>query len=303
MRKKRVLLHLFIIVATMAILSWLYCHNRLNNSYESYFQIKDGSVEVKEGRNNEITLLSRDNSKVKGTLILPSKTEAPHAAVVLMGGLRTGRRAAELIPKTYLDRGIAVLSLDYHLAGHLPMPGEKARWYHYLQYPSYLFTSVENIIDAADYLAKREDIDANRIALVGVSFGIYFVPAAMAAQKRYSAMAIVYGGAPMGKMAEHNFTVIPASFRPAIGTLVDLLVAPLEPTKHLSRIRERPVLYIVSTEDEQIPMECIKSVENSIAGPKTIDYLKTRHVNPRNKKLISKLASKAMDWLEERLLD
>ena len=300
---KKIALYIVLTLLVVVFLTWCLCHYRLTRSYRNYFKTKKGMVVVQEAAEGDLIFTARDGKPVRATLRLPSKGKPPYPAAVLMGGIRTGRRAAGLIPQKYVDRGIAILSLDYHLVGRLPLPGPGASWHDYLRYPPELIATVDDVIDAADYLASRKDIDDKNIVLIGVSFGIYFTPAAMAAQKRYAALAIVYGGAPMGKMASHNFTVLPPWSRPMIGTLVDVLLAPLEPTIHLPNVGARPVLYLVSTEDEQIPIECVHSVRDSIKGPKTLIYLKTRHVNPRNTKLISELASNAMDWVEDRIKD
>lgn len=300
---KKIVLTLFCIFVSVVLLTWCLCHYRLTRSYVGYFKTKGVPVKAEKTGPGELVLIARDGSRVKARLRLPTAGKPPYAAAVLMGGLRTGCKAASLIPDKYLERGIAVLSLDYHIVGKLPLPGRGAKWHHYLRYPPELVATVDDIVDAADYLASRADINKDKIVLIGVSFGIYVTPAAMAAQKRYAALAIVYGGAPMDKMATHNFTSLPAWSRPAIGTLTSLLLAPLEPTIHLPHVGNRPVLYLVSTEDEQIPIECVHAVRDSIKGPKTLIYLKTRHVNPRNKKLISSLASKAMDWMDERIND
>ena len=302
-RLKKIGLFALLALVIVVLATWCYCHYRLHRSYKDFFTTRNAPVVVQEPSPGQLLFISRDGKPVKAKLRLPTKGKPPYPAAVLMGGIRTGHKAAGLIPDKYINQGIAVISLDYRVAGRLPLPGRDAKWHHYLRYPPHLIASVDDVIDAADYLASRKDIDKNNIFLIGVSFGIYFVPAAMAAQEKYAALAIVYGGAPMGKMAAHNFKILPPWSRPMIGTLVDVLLAPLEPTIHLPHVGERPVLYLVSTEDEQIPIECVHAVRDSIKGPKTLMYLKTRHVNPKDTKLISELASKAMDWVDERIKD
>lgn len=306
-RPVRARLRTFVIVTVgimllCVLLLGTYAYRRLTRRYDDYFHRRDSPPRVEESEPGYIRLIARDGRTVRGRLRLPTTVPPPWAGVVLMGGIRTGHRAADLIPNEYVERGIAILSLDYHLVGSLPLPGRGAAWHHYLRYPPHFEASVEDIIDAADYLATRPDIDEDKLVLVGVSFGIFFVPAAMAAQPQYDALAIVYGGAPMGRMAAHNFTVLPAWSRSMVGTLVDILVAPLEPTRHLPNLGERPTLYLVSRQDEQIPLECVSAVEEAIKGPKTLIYLETRHVNPKDTKLIASLASKAMDWVDERIV-
>jgi len=274
-------------------------HHRRTRSYTGWFTRRAATVPVDVDVDGRLTLTARDGRTIKGTLRLPTAGTKPYAAVVLMGGLRTGHRAAELIPDTYLQRGIAILSLDYHVAGALPLPGRTTGWYDYLRYPYHLSATVDDVIDAADYLASRADVDGDNIVLVGVSFGMYVAPAAMAAQQRYRALALVYGGAPMGRMASHNFTTLPSWLRPAVGWLVDVLMAPLEPLKHLPDVGNRPVLYLASTKDEQIPLECVHAVRDAITGPKTLIMLETQHVNPRDTALISELAARAMDWISQ----
>lgn len=271
-------------------------NERLTSDYAGRFGTVGHLPRVTATGPGTASFLCRDGSLVGARIRVPSASPPPWRAVVLMGGLGTGARAAALVPDRFVESGTLVLSLDYHL-GRLPRPGRRATWWDYLRYPDALEATVNDLIDAAEWLAARPDVDPERIALVGVSFGMVVAPAAAAAQRRYRALALVYGGAPLGRLAEHNLTGLPSCLRPVVGDLADVLLAPVEPLRHLPRLGSRPVLYMASMVDEQIPPDAVVAVRDAIPGPLELRLLDTRHIDPGNTELIGELTGGVMDWL------
>jgi dipeptidyl aminopeptidase/acylaminoacyl peptidase len=113
---------------------------------------------------------------------LPALFSRPRGAgkspvVILLPGLDSTKEGRHRARGSYLRRGIAVLSLDG------PGQGEASQWLTIR--PDY-----EHVIAAAiDHLETRDDLDARRVGLYGMSLGGYYAPRAAAHEPRVSACA------------------------------------------------------------------------------------------------------------------
>jgi len=276
----------------------LWGYIRVSSSWEGHFTAEGRVPPVQVTSDGAVTLTARDGTAVRGRLRVPGKAKPPYAGVVIVGGVRTGWRGADMIPVDCIEQGIVVLSLDYRL-GDMNRPGKNARWHEWLRYGPAFISSVEDAIDAGEWLAARSDVDPKNVVMVGVSFGSFIAPAAFSAQKRYRSLAIVYGGAPIDAMAYHNFHKVPGPLRWLASRFVGAVAAPLEPTKHLARNRERPVLFLASVHDKRVPADCVEALSASIAGPKELRMLETVHVSPSEKELIARLSRDVLVWVDE----
>ncbi len=92
-------------------------------------------------------------------------------------GLDSTKEGRHRARGSYLRRGVAVLSLDG------PGQGEASQWLTIR--PDY-----EHVIAAAiDHLETRDDLDASRVGIYGMSLGGYYAPRAAAHEPRISACA------------------------------------------------------------------------------------------------------------------
>ncbi len=116
-------------------------------------------------------------------------TDGPHPTMVFVNGLDSSK---EMLVWTRLGRelarrGVSTLHIDQ------PGSGEALRTYAMpAVYNSEAWASV-----VVDYLETRDDVDAARIGLTGISLGGYYVPRAVAFEPRF-ALGAVWG-------ANHNW--------------------------------------------------------------------------------------------------
>jgi fermentation-respiration switch protein FrsA (DUF1100 family) len=134
----------------------------------------------------DISFLS-DGHKLAGHLYVPDDhvVGEPLPAVVVVGA-SSGTK--EQTPAVYgaglMQRGYAVLAFDHTSYGHSegsPRSDENP------------FAKSEDIKSAVTYLTGRDDIDANRIAVVGVCGGGGYAPYTAVADRRIKAVATVSG--------------------------------------------------------------------------------------------------------------
>jgi dienelactone hydrolase len=231
----------------------------------------------------------------------------PLQAVVILGGLGTGRRAVEIVP---CPPGFALLGLDYpyqgprrptrrelmaaigeiHRAAHATPPGVEA---------------------ALLWLASRRDMDPRGAVVVGASFGVPFVLRGMAdlpreldAQGRdrgprgVRAVALFYGGADLPNLARYRLRERPWWEREVAASTLGLFFGDLEPSRWVGRVSPRPLLLINGNDDEFVPRASARALERSAGEPKRQIWLPTQHVQPNAEGLLVQLVTETIAWLE-----
>ncbi len=113
-----------------------------------------------------------DDLTIHGTLCLPESAKKPFPGVIIFHGMTSSENSYVPLAKLLAERGIAALAIS--MRGHGASEGNIAE-----------STVSEATIDgmaAYDFLNEQEDIDVNRIGLVGSSVGA--ILAALTTQQR-----------------------------------------------------------------------------------------------------------------------
>jgi len=243
---------------------------------------------------HELRLRGERGLVVDGWLRLPA-TSGPHPAIVILGGLRTGRRAVGYLRE---DHPIALLALDYPYPserkpkGLVQCIGEAPRIH------QAVFETVPAVMLAIDYLTSREDIDPRRIVLVGGSLGALFAPAAAALDPRVTAVALLFGAGDLGALAEVNLKW-PWPARKIGGWCTGVIAAPLEPLEHIGAISPRPLLLVQATGDKRMPEILSRRLEQQAGEPLSVRRLEIGHVNIRDPRFHAEVLEEVMSWLAE----
>ena len=74
-----------------------------------------------------------------------------------------------------------------------------------------------------------------------------------------------------------------------VGSLSGLLLHPVEPLRWVDKIAPVPLVMINGTEDEQIPRANILALYERAREPKTMVWIESGHVHPRNIDLTRKI--------------
>jgi 2,6-dihydroxypseudooxynicotine hydrolase len=193
------------------------------------------------------------------------------------------------IENDFLARGLATLSLDG------PGQGETGL-------SSKIEPAYERPLGAVlDQLAGRDDVDLDRVGLMGVSLGGYYAPRAAAYERRVRAAVGISGPykldacwdvmpLPSREAIVHNTraaTLEEGRTRAAELTLVD--AAPL---------LDRPYLAITGRHDRLIPWEQTKAQADAAPGGELVIFEDGNHVCNN---IPFKYRPLAADWLSEKL--
>jgi len=249
---------------------------------------------------DRVRLQGRSGGRVDCYLRRPVGGVAPgRAAIVLFGGIGTGRRAAMLVDPRY---GGAILSCDYPWAD----PSRGSIWRALPRMPAIRGQIVGTpgaLALAASYLASQPGVDTNRLAAIGASLAVPFVAAWAADDRRVAAVALIYGGGDLGALFEANLRRRVGSgwLRRGLARGAAILLGPLEPARTVGRISPRPILLVGSRDDERIPRASVDALVRAAGEPKTLVWFDGRHMMPRDTALLRLITDSTVAWLERTL--
>ena len=225
------------------------------------------------------------------------RTGERHPAAILVGGFNTGRKAADVPERT---GNLVLASIEYPYYGpDDPTAWEWVRWFPEMRQA--ILRTPAALLLAAQYLYTREDVDPERVSMIGVSLGVPFAVAAAATDRRMAGLALLHGGADIRRMTEYAYADLAAPW------LVELMaiglawvVAPLEPAKYTGEIAPRPLLLVNATGDERIPLASVKALYDTAREPKRMIWLETGHVALSDPDVVENLMRITLEWMEER---
>ena len=187
----------------------------------------------------------------------PKKGDGPFPAMLLVHG--GGGKAFSQWAKLWADRGYAALAMD--LAGHgpdgerLPDGGPeqddrtKLRSFTEGEVDQmWTYHAVAAIIRGGSLLASREEVDADRVGITGISWGGYVTCIVAGLDHRLKVAVPVYG---CGYLAEDSV------WKPTFDRMADdereRWVANFDPSNYLPGVR-CPILFVNGTNDYSYPL-------------------------------------------------
>ncbi|MFO7767668.1 MAG: hypothetical protein R6W82_01745 [bacterium] len=231
----------------------------------------------------------------------PAGTEDPVVAMVVLGGIRTGRDAIRIIgDRPSVGRVGAFLTMDYPYSGPRSFRGiEMLPWVPRVR--EALFDGVEAVRLALDFLEAQPEVDPARMVLLGGSLGAFYVVDAGALDSRPAAIVSFMGGGDLTALLESNLRAgghVPTRLLSVpLAAYLGLLVRPLEPTRLAHRMSPTPYLQVSATDDERIPRENARLLFEAASEPKRIHWMEGEHVLPHRDEIIEEMVRIALDEL------
>ncbi len=197
-----------------------------------------------------------DGATMVGTLRRPLDAVRP-PLVLLLPGLDSVKEEFYSWENVFLKRGLATFSLDG------PGQGECG-------YQSRIRADYEAPVSAAlDALAKRTDIDSNRIGLAGVSLGGYYAPRAAAFEARVKAAVGIAGPWNFAECWPHLPSLTRSAFQHHSGAKDEAEAIAKAGQLNLDGVAQKikqPLLIIQGKLDRLIPWEQAHKIVNAV-GP------------------------------------
>ena len=244
-----------------------------------------------------LTLTSSAGYRLRGYLRVP-REEGQWPGLVVIGGVRTGRMAAELI--TPLDPHV-ILGLDYPWDG----PRELSWWQFLIRVLAVrraMLLTPSAVLLAIDYLETRSDVDMDGIVLAGASFGAPLMIVAGAIDERPASVLSIYGGGDYAQLLRGSLRVRPSWLRGVLAEAGAWLIAPLEPLDYAADISPRPLVIINGRLDDRIPVHSVEMLYDAARAPKRLAWLDEGHISSRDPQLLERVLQAAVEALDRQAL-
>ena len=253
--------------------------------------------ESKDGRLVSFDAWSQTGLHVTGTLRLPpnAETSRPRYVSLILGGHRTGAKAARLIHQPP-SHAVAAIDYPYRGATKWRLPGDAL--VHGSALLRALRTTGPALSLAAAALAEHPIVGGSGVILVGASLGAPFAVQAAAADPSFAALVLLYGFADLDHMFEHALTRLewPLLLRRGAVKLASHLVRDFEPANRLQRIESMPVLLVNDLQDHLVPRQCVEALHRAAPAGATFRLIESGHVRPKNEQLIADLTELVFVW-------
>lgn len=136
--------------------------------------------------------------------------------------------------------------------------------------------AVLDIRRAADFLARRDDVDVERIGIFGISLGGITGGLAAGIEPRFQNVCLMLAGGDFGRVAwESKETQKSRDYWIKLGKSKEEFVEilkPIDPLTYAEELRGRRMLLLNAKEDEVIPPECTKVFWKAAGEPEIVWY-------------------------------
>ena len=220
----------------------------------------------------------------------------PAPVVIILGGLKTGRRAVELLDPAL---PLTVASLDYAWDGPTRLNGFGIL----IRLPAIqrdLARTAVALRDLIRYLEGTAGPD-QRVYVVGASLGVP-IAAATAAAVKPAGLALLYGFADHETLFAHRLApYVPiAGVREALARALAPLVANLDAARTLPRLCGTEVLVVSSSDDHDLPPRCSEVLWTSTCEPRRKVEVPGGHLRGgRDSQLLLQATGVVTKWLED----
>lgn len=149
-----------------------------------------------------------------------------------------------------------------------------------------------------DLLCLQPEIDANRISLIGASYGGITAPSVLAHEPRIASAALVMAGGDLPRLLKSLAKSRKPDSRilaPAVGMAVAWLLQPFEPLKFVARVSPRPLLFLNVENDEMIDSASVSALFEAAGHPKK----QRRYEGPHNtisEETVRRMLADALAW-------
>jgi hypothetical protein len=214
---------------------------------------------------------------------------------LILGGYRTGDRAATLIPDT---RGNLVVAMSYPYEGDLNAKGLAV----IPQVPAIrraILDTPAAVMLAIDYLLSRADVDSSRIEVVGASFGAPFGTMVGALDRRVTRVWSIQGAADPYAQIELNLRsrIGWAPARVPVAWVATLLASGwrLDPGRWAPRVFPTPLVMINTRSDERMPPDAVAQLHASARQPAEVIWLEGPHMQRNRSAVIAGLVDAVLE--------
>jgi len=244
--------------------------------------------------NYELTYASPKGGRVPATLLVPAELPGPFAGVILMHGLPGDRTNNALFARGLTATGTVVLMVDAPFAR--PENRRRVGW-------PLTFSEVDRLeqiqlmVDlrrGVDLLSAREDVDPERLAYIGYSYGAAMGGLLAGIEPRIKAFGLMVGD---GGIVSH-FTAADGTLLSELDRLPDEksqawleLMNPIEPIRFVGRAAPASLFFQNALQDEAVARDDALAYQAAGSQPKRVEWYQSGHLLPEE------AFRRMVDWL------
>ncbi len=235
------------------------------------------------GRVDRLSLRNEEGEVARALYRRPRELADGYRLVVLYAGLKTERRALELLPERP-DVALVVVEYPYErprtLAGKLRWLGDVRRA---------AARTVAGGMLALSYLEEAGALDLERTVVVGASLGSIFATLHGALDERVPRVVLVHGGGDFPRLVPalaRSWWQVPLGHVLAAGPFYSF-----DPIHYVGRIAPRELVMVAARDDERFPPASTTALYERAGEPKRLTWTESSHVRSRNRPLVDELVA------------
>ena len=233
---------------------------------------------------------------VPALLALPLEGDGPFPVLVFLHGIGQNMTFLDEIGERFAVEGFALATFDQYMQGErkLEDPGLAEQGLALVRRGAMTVNEARRLVD---YLETRPEIDANRIYLIGASYGAMTGAAAAAFDERFRAVVLTYGGGDLRKLAgseEVRNALGPLS--EVVGQVAAWVAAPFDPVRHVHRISPRPILFQNGEKDRIVVPAAAQALYDAAREPKEMKWYPSDHLD-LDPEFIAVAIRDAIEWI------
>ena len=231
-----------------------------------------------------------EGKTMAGVLRKPDKSSGRVPILIMAPGLDSTKEELHAYEEPFLARGIAILAIDG------PGQGEA-------EYDIPICGDYERAARATcDWIGKRADLDASKIAMWGVSLGGYYAPRATAYEKRIKACIALSGPFEWKEI----WDALPGLTREAF-RVRSHCATEAEALKHAATLSMKdaaakiacPIFIVTGRQDRLVPASHAERLARAVSGPVELMIVEDGGHNANNRPY--RYRSRTADWLAGQL--
>ena len=240
-------------------------------------------LELNRYNYQDLTYASPKGGRVPASLLVPNEISGPFAGIILMHGLPGDRTNNAFFARGLVLTGAVVLTIDAPFAR--PENRNRAGWPLTFDETDRL-EQIQLMIDlrrGVDLLIAREDVDPERIAYVGYSYGAAMGGLLAGIEPRIKAFGLMAGD---GGIVSH-FTEADGDLLAELDRLPDEqsqawleFMEPIEPIRFIGRAAPSSLFFQNALRDEAVARDDALAYQAAGSDPKRIEWYESGHFLP-----------------------
>lgn len=227
------------------------------------------------------------------------KKTAPFPCVIFLHGIGQNKTFLELIAPHFTTRGYAIVCFDQYTRGERRLAPGTSRIDKVLAIRHRAALTVMETRRLVDYLQTDSEIAAERIYLVGASFGAMMASIAAVQEPRIAGTVLIYGGGDWKRFGDSAILQKEIGrWSASAATGAAFLLAPADPILYAGKLTSRPLLIQNGSRDTIVPVSAAQAFIDAAGKQAQVIWYDSDHVG-LDEKHVEVVLNDILIWLDQ----